>query len=92
MSRKHGYYWVRIKRTQKWIIARWWPSLNKGIGFWDVMSTIEHDTRSGFDKIGDFISTPKTEPVKRKRMKEKPIKIKRIRKNPIKRKRKNVPY
>lgn len=51
--REAGYYWVRAKRTKVWMIAKWWPSLNKGKGFWDTMKTIENDIRWGFDMIDE---------------------------------------
>ena len=47
-QREIGYYWVKTRRTKIWMIAKWWPNLNKGKGFWDTMQTIENDTRGGF--------------------------------------------
>ena len=52
-NRKPGYYWVQAKRTKIWMIARWWPSLNRGKGFWDTMRTIENDTRGGFSEVDE---------------------------------------
>lgn len=52
MNRVKGYYWVRIKRTKIWIIAKWIPSLNQGKGHWDTM-TLENDPRGGFDKVDE---------------------------------------
>ncbi len=52
IKREYGYYWVKTKRGV-WMIARWWPSLNNGKGFWDTMSTIENDTSGGFVEIDE---------------------------------------
>jgi hypothetical protein len=52
IKREHGYYWVKTKRNI-WMIAKWWPSLNNGKGFWDTMKTIENDTRGGFVEINE---------------------------------------
>lgn len=38
-KRKPGYYWVQVENpsgNKRWIIARWWNSLN----FFDTMGTI----------------------------------------------------
>ena len=52
IKRQPGYYWAKTKRGV-WMIARWWPSLNNGKGFWDTMRTIENDTRGGFVKVDE---------------------------------------
>jgi hypothetical protein len=38
VNRKPGYYWIRVgrERNDRWIIGRWWQSLQ----FFDTMGTI----------------------------------------------------
>lgn len=80
-NRKAGYYWVRTKRTKIWMIARWWPSLNGGKGFWDTMCTIENDTRGGFSEV-DKNPIIRIAPVIKRVRKNKPIvRTRRIRPN-----------
>jgi hypothetical protein len=78
--REPGYYWVKTKRTKIWMIAKWWPALNKGKGFWDTMATIENDTRGGFIEVDENrIVRPIAVPEKIKRVRT--VKVKRTRKN-----------
>jgi hypothetical protein len=63
--RENGYYWVRIKRTKIWIIAKWMQSYQ-----WWVTMNIENDIRGGFDMVDE-----------RRIIKSKEPKIKRIRRN-----------
>lgn len=72
-EREHGYYWVKTKRTKVWMIAQWWPSLNKGKGFWDTMQTIENDTRGGFCEVDERQIKRIVEPIKRVRKNVKKI-------------------
>lgn len=46
--RENGYYWVKIKRTGLWIIAKWMQSY----GWWITMN-IENDIRGGFSEIDE---------------------------------------
>jgi len=75
VNRPNGYYWVRIKRTKLWIIAKWMNTYQ-----WWVTMNLENDTRGGYDKVIEKRIEPPVEeviPIKRTR-KNKPI-IKRRR-------------
>lgn len=77
-KRESGYYWIRVKRTKIWVIAKWFPSLNNGKGHWDT-AMLENDTRGGFDLVyPNRLIAPVIAPVKRERTATK-MRTKRIR-------------
>lgn len=80
-KRKAGYYWVKTKRTKVWMIARWWPNLNGGKGFWDTMRTIENDTRGGFSEVDENQIIRIAPVIKRVRRNKPIIRTRRIRPN-----------
>ncbi len=73
-KRETGFYWVRIKRTQLWVIAYYFPSL----GSFEITSMMRFDNRSGYDLVcEEKLQAPVyVEPLVVRRTKKKVQKIK----------------
>jgi hypothetical protein len=61
-SRENGYYWVKIKRTGIWIIAKWMQSYQ-----WWVTMNLENDVRGGYSEIDERRITREPDKIIRRR-------------------------